>query len=81
MRTTLDISEELLAKVVKFTGEKKKSRAVEKALREYLSWKAVEGLRALAGKIDLVNNLKELEELELQEQKEGSWSSLIATSG
>lgn len=52
MRTTLEIDEELLSKVMKATGEKKRSRAVDRALRDYLYWEAVKGLRAMAGKIE-----------------------------
>ena len=64
MRTTLEIDEELLSKVMKATGEKKRSRAVDKALRDYLYWEAVKGLRAMAGKIDLVDNWYELRHME-----------------
>ena len=69
MRTTIDIDKELLEEVARATGEKSKSKAVSKALAEYLYWEAVKGLKAVAGKIDLVDNLEELEELELKEQK------------
>ena len=64
MRTTLEIDEELLSKVMKVTGEKKRSRAVDIALRDYLYWEAVKGLHALAGKIDLVDNWYELRHME-----------------
>ena len=69
MRTTLDVDEKLLARVIALTGEKSKSKVVNEALREYLRKKAVEGLRAMAGKIDLVDNLEELKELELEKQR------------
>ena len=64
MRTTLEIDEELLSNVMKATGEKKRSRAVDKALRDYLYWEAVKGLRSMAGKIDLVDNWYELRHME-----------------
>ena len=64
MRTTLEIDEELLSRVMKITGEKKRSRAVDRALRDYLYREAVKGLRALAGKIDLVDNWYELRHME-----------------
>ena len=64
MRTTLEIDEELLSKVMKATGEKKRSRAVDRALRDYLYWEAVKGFRAMAGKIDLVDNWYELRHME-----------------
>ncbi len=69
MRTTLAIEETLLDKIEKLTGEKSKSKAVRKALEEYVQWRAIEGLRALAGKIDIADNWRELEELEIAELK------------
>ena len=64
MRTTLDIDEELLSKVMKLTGEKKKGKAVWKALEEYVRRKRVEELRAALGTIDLVDNWYELRHME-----------------
>lgn len=67
MRTTLDIDAKLLDQVERLTGEKSRSKAVNRALEEYLLRKAIEGLRSLAGKIDMVDNWRELEELEVAE--------------
>jgi len=36
MRTTLNIDEKLLNNVIKITGEKNKSKAINKALEEYI---------------------------------------------
>lgn len=65
MRTTLDIDEKLVEDAVRLTGEKSKSKAVSKAVEGYLYWKAVEGLQALAGKVEFDGNLERLD----QEQK------------
>ena len=51
MRTTLDIDERLLAAVVKATGEKSRSKAVQKVLEDYLRHKAIEELRGSAGSL------------------------------
>ena len=67
MRTTLNVDEAVLEEVVKLTGERNKRKAVSKALEEYLQRKRIAELKKMAGKIDLVDNLKELEELELKE--------------
>lgn len=67
MRTTLDIDEKLMDVVVALTREKNKRRAVSKALEEYVRQRRIQELRAMAGKIELVDNLKELEELEIKE--------------
>ena len=73
MRTTLNIDEDVIGKVVKATGEKSKSKAVNKALKEYLKRKAIDELRAMSGKIDIEDNWRELEQLEIEEQKKIQW--------
>ena len=73
MRTTLDLDAKLVEEIVAVTREKNKGRAVNKALVEYVRRKRLEELKALAGHIDLVDNLKELEELELQEMGRTQW--------
>ena len=65
MRTTVDIDEKLLADVVEQTGEKSKGKALNRALEEYLYRKAVEGLRAVAGKVEFVDGFEQM----LEEQK------------
>ena len=53
MRTTLDIDEELVGKVVEATGEGTKSKAVNKALRAYLRDVHMRRLLTLQGSLDL----------------------------
>ncbi len=53
MRTTLDIDEELIEGVLSETAEKSKSRAVNKALEEYLRQVRIQRLLDLQGKLDL----------------------------
>ena len=53
MRTTLDIDERLLGAVVKATGEKSRSKAVQRVLEEYLRHRAIEELRGSAGSISM----------------------------
>lgn len=64
MRTTLDIDKEVLDEVVRLTGERRKSKAVTKALQDYVRQKKIENLWSLAGKIDLVDNWYELRHTE-----------------
>jgi|AP82_1055514.scaffolds.fasta_scaffold518807_2 Arc/MetJ family transcription regulator len=73
MRTTLDVDPKLLDEVVETTGERSKSAAVNKALAEYVRRRRVAELREMAGTIDLVDNLKELEALELKELEQMQW--------
>lgn len=70
VRTTLDVDRKLLDEVVKATGERSKSAAVNKVLSDYVRRKRVDELREIAGNIDLVNNLRELEALELREYQD-----------
>ena len=49
MRTTLDIAAHLLEAVLKTTAEESKSKAVTKALREYIRVKRMDELKAMAG--------------------------------
>jgi Arc/MetJ family transcription regulator len=70
VRTTLEIDEKLLVDVVEATGQKSKSRTVSSVLKEYIRRRRFAELRALAGNIDMVDNL---EELELKEQEHLRW--------
>jgi Arc/MetJ family transcription regulator len=53
MRTTLEIDEDLVEKVVQATGEGTKSKAVNKALRAYLRDVRMKRLLASQGNLDL----------------------------
>jgi Arc/MetJ family transcription regulator len=53
MRITLDLDAELLSDVVVLTGERSKSRAVNKALREFVRREQTRRLLAARGKLDL----------------------------
>lgn len=69
MRTTLDLNKRLLDEVVALTKEKSKGRAVNTALAEYVRRRKLEELLAARGTFDLIDNLKELEEAEIEEMK------------
>ena len=56
MRTTLDIDTNLVEEVVRATGQKTKSRAVNEALAEYVRAKAYEKLLAAAGTMQIDDN-------------------------
>ena len=73
MRTRIEIDAKLLEQVLIATGEKSKSKAVHTALEKYVYDWAIEGLRVMAGKIDIEDNWRELEELELEDMKKLSW--------
>lgn len=53
MRTTLRIDPKLLAEVTALTGENSKSKAIAKALEQYVRRRKIDELWAMAGRIDL----------------------------
>ena len=53
MRTTIDVDDRLLTQVLEITGERSKSKAVSRALEDYVRQERIKGLLALRGKLDL----------------------------
>ena len=53
MRTTLDLDPKLLDDVVKATGQKSKTKAVSKALEDYIRDDRLKRLLRRQGKLDL----------------------------
>ena len=74
MRTTIDIDREALEDALAATGEKSRSRVVNRALRELVRQRRLTELRELAGNIEIDDNLAELKELELKEMRDLGWS-------
>jgi len=67
MRTTLNLKNDIINKVIQFTGAKNKSQAVNEVLEAYIREKRMQKLLELRGKLHLEDNLKELREMELDE--------------
>ena len=65
MRITVDIHPELLHQAVAATGEKNRSKALAKALREFLRNSRLDALHKAPGRITLDDHWLELEETEL----------------
>ena len=72
-RARIDIDAKLLEQVPITTAGRSKSRAVHTALEKYVRDWGIAGPLAAAGKVDIVDNLQELEELEIEKQKKLSW--------
>lgn len=70
MRTTLELDRELVNEALKISGERTISSAVNRALLEYVRRRKLEDLRELIGTGQLIDNWRELEELELKETEE-----------
>ena len=70
MRTTINVSDELMNALLKSTKSRTKTQAIETAIREYLDKKAIEDLILLSGKIDIDPEWQKDEEAELDEYKD-----------
>jgi Arc/MetJ family transcription regulator len=70
MRTTVDVDDKLLAEAEEILGEKSPSKAVNFALRELVRRRKLDRLRSWIGRGDLIDNWREMEELELEEMRE-----------
>ena len=67
MRTTLDIDEKKLAKLMRLLGATSKTEAINLAIEETLRSRARSRLKELAGKVQLAEDWRELRERELRE--------------
>lgn len=56
MKTTLNISEELLEEAVRLTGSRTKTEAIHKALTELIRKQKIERIIGQAGKLDFNND-------------------------
>ena len=69
MRTTIDVDPKLLEDVVKATGQKSKSKAVNKAMEEFVRRQKTDELRAMAGKIQIDDVREEQRAAERRRQR------------
>jgi Arc/MetJ family transcription regulator len=67
MRTTLNIKDDVIKQVLKLTGSKNKSLAVNEVLEAYVQEKQKQKLLELRGKLHLEDNWARLREMELDE--------------
>ncbi len=68
MRTTLNIPDDLIIEVQKVSGEKSKTKAIVKTMKEYIKQKKIMELIALKGKVDIDYDWEEEEKLEINSQ-------------
>ncbi len=68
MRTTLDIDPKLLDRVVEATSEPSKTKAVNKALQEYVRRTSINELREMPGKYVIEDTREEQREAERRRQ-------------
>jgi hypothetical protein len=67
VRATLNIPDCLIDDLLKETKAKTKTQAITRAIEDYLQKRRYEKLIALQGKLDLEDNWREMEALELEE--------------
>lgn len=69
MRATLNIPDELISEVQRLSGEKSKTKAIVKAMEEFIRQKKIQKLIALKGKVKIDYDWKKEEEQEIAAQK------------
>lgn len=69
MRATLNIPDRLIDDLIRETKAKSKTQAITLAIEDFLQKKRLEKLLSLEGKLDLEDNWREMEALELEELK------------
>jgi len=67
MRTTLNVDKKTLEEVIRITGAKNRSHAINLVLQEFVKKKRLQKLLDLRGTLHLENNWKDLREIELDE--------------
>ena len=65
MRTTINIQDDLMNRLLASTKSKTKTKAVEIAIKDYVEKKSIEDLLSLSGKIDIDPDWEKEEEAEL----------------
>lgn len=68
MRATLNIPDDLISKVLELSGEKTKTKAIIKALQEYIRQQKIKRLLSLKGKIQIDYDWEKEEEIEIKTQ-------------
>lgn len=67
MRTTLDIDDFLVKKLLEVTREKSKTKAITIAIEDYIKKKRIKKIISYQGKLDMENNWQQQEKEEIKE--------------
>lgn len=67
MRTTVTVPDSVLGELMKLTGTKTRTEAVNRALSEWMRWRRLSRLIALRGKLAFDGDVDALRALEAQE--------------
>jgi Arc/MetJ family transcription regulator len=69
MRTTITIEDGVMDKLMKYTGSKTRTEAVNRALTDWVQHLKIEKLRSLRGKLYMEDNWEKLRSMEIQENR------------
>ncbi len=69
MRTTYDLNSELVEEVMELSGESSKSKAIEKALNEYVRRIKIAELRAMIGQMPIDDLSEESKAADLRREQ------------
>lgn len=67
MRTTLNVKDDIIEKVMLITGAKNRSQAVNEVLERYVREERIKNLLKLKGRFHLEEDWKEIREREIDE--------------
>jgi Arc/MetJ family transcription regulator len=67
MRTTLNLDDSLINKLLEITREKSKTKAIAIAIRDYLKNNKIKKILSYQGNLGIENNWQKLEQEELDE--------------
>ncbi|MFO0794932.1 MAG: type II toxin-antitoxin system VapB family antitoxin [Candidatus Brocadiaceae bacterium] len=70
MRTTINIDDLLMKKLLEITQEKSKTRAITTAIQNYIKKKQIKKILSYQGKLDIKNNWQQLEDEETDEYED-----------
>ena len=67
MRTTLNLKDDIIERVMHLTGVKNRSQAINKVLEKFVKEENIRNLLKLKGKLHLEEDWKEIREREIDE--------------
>lgn len=70
MRTTLNIDDLLMKRLLEATHEKSKTRAITIAIKDFLKKKQIKKILSYQGTLDIENNWQQLEKEEIREYED-----------
>ncbi len=70
MRTTLNIDDTLISKLLETTHQKSKTKAITIAIEDYLKKKHVKKILSYQGNLDIENNWQQQEKEEMAEYED-----------